>query len=200
MIKIKYNVVATIKENSLTYSLSYIDRMDKISITNFKERKCEKTDEKLSTTMGIALDRNAYFPPFEFPNGSIFLFASIESKKISPYQYWGRLKLLNGQLKYVRLWAFSALKDVTYYKGYALDRLEALHTVYSPPTNIDIGYIVLFNHPKQGESENGIPEPHLTGKLYLESETVLLTIWRKEGLKGIYFSGTVDVLKVDNRI
>ncbi len=145
----------------------------------------------------VALDCNEYLPPCEFPNGSIFLFASLESKDISPYQYWGRLKLLNGQLKYVRLWAFSALKHITYYKGYALDRLEALHMVYSPPTRLDIGYILLFNHPKQGEAENGIPKPHLIGKLYLESETLPLTIWRKEGLKGIYFSGTLQPVNAE---
>lgn len=121
MINIKYSILPSKKKNSLTYTLSYTGKMDNVSITNFKEKKYEKTNEIPNTTVGTALDRKAYFPPFEFPNGSIFLFTSKESKSISPYQYWGQLKLLNGQLKYVRLWQFSALKDVTYYKGYALD-------------------------------------------------------------------------------
>lgn len=151
--------------------------------------------EKLKTTRAVALDSNEYVPPFEFPNGTLFLYASIESKVLSPYQYWGRLKLENGQLKYVRLWAFSSLGNAIYYKGYARDELKSLRTVYASPTYKDTGYFVLFNNPDSSEQEQKMKKPQFTGKLYLEKETLLVTLWKQESLKGIYFSGTLELLK-----
>lgn len=148
--------------------------------------------EKPRTTRAVALDSNEYFPPFEFPCGSIFLFSSIESKILSPYQYWGRLKLANGQLMYVRLWAFTSLNDIVFYKGYAEEKLETLRIDYSAPTKKDTGFCMLFNDPQPGELEAGHTRPQFTGKLYLGSEKLFLTLWKREGLNGIYYSGTIE--------
>lgn len=155
-----------------------------------------KEELKAAPVAAINAPEDGHAPTFELHDGHINLFSAKDMKGSAAYTFWGRLKTLEGQLKFVRLWEFSSREQMVYYKGYALDTLEDFSGLSAPKSDKDAGYCILFSNPQPGEREGGKKRPHLTGKLYLESETLLLALWQHEGPKGLYYSGSLQLAKV----
>jgi len=140
------------------------------------EAAVEKTDEK----------------KFELREGDVTLFKNTKPKNDDDYQLWGRAVIPGGQTKFIRLWKEKSNRTgQEYFRGYTLDELASFNDLKRPEDDKHESFTIIF-HNDQYEPEAEKKRPIYTGKLKDGQETFRISLWNKQGAKGVFYSGKID--------